>query len=93
MQDSCKAFGVTPSCLSTSLEQEDSVATCVADQWVTAYFANASSAVHAKLASQQFRHLAYYEDASKVGTREVSFHLFRDCESSVICEARLERYN
>ena len=41
-----------------------------ADQFVTAYMVNASQALLKKMSLQKYKHMAWYEDASKVGTHE-----------------------
>ena len=42
-----------------------------AGQYVTAYMVEASLALQRKMAAQEFRHLAWFEDSSKIGTHEV----------------------
>ena len=44
--------------------------TVAADQYITAYMLSASQAFLKKLSAQRYKHMAWYEDASKVGTFE-----------------------
>ena len=57
-----------------------------ADQFVTSYFCSASQCLLRKLSQQQFRHMSYYEDASKVATHEVpGLWLIRECFNFSLC--------
>ena len=74
----CKATGFVLSTRNShnqdlSGSTNDNSSGLAASQLVTAYFAKAADMMFDKLSKQHFRHLAYYHDAAKVATYDVSF--------------------